>query len=185
MRYFVVLLSMGFAQAQQAGYSAPWDVKQLMDALVKEAQRLKPIVQQADPRKWKDTSSAANYRSQWASAQNLIQYFTGAADNLSKQPEKLPLALETYFRMEAMETNLASLADGIRRHDNPAVADLLQGVMTENSNNREKLKQYLTDLATAKEQEFQIADREAQRCRGAVNRQLPASADRSKSKRQE
>ncbi len=173
VRYFGVALSTfclaGALHAQPAGYSAPWDVKQLMDSLVKEAQRLKPIVLQANPRQWKDASFAASYQTQWTSAQNLIQYFIGSADNLAKQPEKLPLALETYFRMEAMETNLASLADGIRRHDNPAVADLLQGVMNENASNREKLKQYLTDLAAAREQEFQIADREAQRCRGAIN----------------
>ena len=160
--------------AQDAGYSAPWDVKQMTDALATEASRLKPLVEQADPAKWNDPAGGAPYQAQWKSAQDLIRYFTGATGNLAKQPEKVTVALETYFRMEAMETTLGSLAEGIRRYHNPAVADLLRGVLTENSNNREKLKQYLTDLASAKEQEFQIADREAQRCRANLMRQ-PAS----------
>jgi hypothetical protein len=158
-------------------------VAKLTGSLVSEAQRLKPLVAQVDPRQWKDPAAGRNYSEQWTSVQNLIQYFTGSAENLSKQPEKLPLALETYFRMEAMETALGSLADGVRRHDNPAKADLLQGVMNENSNNRERLKQYLTDLSTAKEQEFQVADREAQRCRANINRQSPSSSDRLNPKR--
>jgi hypothetical protein len=41
----------------------------------------------------------------------------------------------------------------------------------------------LMDLANAKEKEFQVADREAQRCRGNLSRQVPPSADRSKPKR--
>jgi hypothetical protein len=173
----------GKAGAQAAGYSAPWDVAKLTAALVDEAKRLQPIVAQADPQQWKDSSAGKNYQPQWKSAQNLIQYFTGAAESLSKQPEKLPLGLETYFRMEAMQVTLASLADGIRRHDNPAKAEVLQLVMTDNSNNRERLKQYLMDLANAKEQEFQVADHEAQRCRGNISRQVPPSADQSKAKR--
>ncbi len=141
------------------------------------------MVAQSDPQKWKDAKAGQNYQAQWKSAQNLIQYFTGSAENLAKQPEKLPLGLETYFRMEAMQDTLSSLADGIRRHDNPAKADLLESVMRDNSNNREKLKQYLTELAAAKEQEFQVADREAQRCRGNLSRQMPAPPDQSKPKR--
>jgi hypothetical protein len=182
----LLTLGLGFAcglAGQTAGYSAPWDVSKLTAALTTEAQRLQPIVVQADPQKWKDAKAGQNYQQQWNSAQNLIQYFTGSAERLSSQPERLPLAMEAYFRMEAMQTVLASLADGIRRHDNPAKADLIESVMNDNSNNRERLKQYLTDLATVKEQEFQVADREAQRCRGNISRQAPAAPDHSKAKR--
>ena len=43
--------------------------------------------------------------------------------------------------------------------------------MVENSTNRDRLRQYLQDLATQKEEEFQVADREAQRCRAALLKQ--------------
>jgi hypothetical protein len=54
------------------------------------------------------------------------------------------------------------------------VGDLLVGVLGENSTNRDRLRQYITDLAANKEQEFQIADKEAQRCRGMLGKQAPA-----------
>jgi hypothetical protein len=50
------------------------------------------------------------------------------------------------------------------------VGDLLMGVLGENANNRDKLRQYITDLAADKEEEFQVVDKEAQRCRGQVSR---------------
>ena len=78
------------------------------------------------------------------------------------------LLQETYLRMQAMESTLGSLIEGIRKYQNPALADLAQSVMTENSTNRDRLSQYLRDLAAQKEKEFQVADREAQRCRGMI-----------------
>jgi hypothetical protein len=62
----------------------------------------------------------------------------------------------------------------VRRYQNPAVGDLMISVMAANSTNRDQLRQYITDLAETKEQEFQIVDKEAQRCRGNLVRQAPA-----------
>ena len=70
----------------------------------------------------------------------------------------------------------------MRNYQNPAVGDLLMGVAAENSANRDKLRQYITDLAAAKEQEFEIADKEAQRCRGTITRQTPAKPPVAKKK---
>jgi hypothetical protein len=66
------------------------------------------------------------------------------------------------------------LVDGVRRYQNPAVGDLLVSVVSANSANRDQLRQYITDLAQTKEEEFQVVDREAQRCRGTLMRQPPA-----------
>ena len=82
---------------------------------------------------------------------------------MRKQPEKLTLALETLFRLQAVESQVSSLVDGVRRYQNGAVGDLLVSVMSANSANRDQLRQYITDLAKTKEQEFQIVDSEAQR----------------------
>jgi hypothetical protein len=53
--------------------------------------------------------------------------------------------------------------------------------MGENSNNLDRLRHYLQDLAAQKEQEFQIADREAQRCRSVLLNQ-PAPKERKPSR---
>ena len=98
-----------------------------------------------------------------------------------RQPEKLSAALDTYFRLQGLERELTSLADGVRKYQNPAVGDLLLAVMGENTANREGLRQYIGDLAVQREQEFAVADREAQRCRATINRQpAPAPPKRSK-----
>ena len=70
---------------------------------------------------------------------------------------------------------LNSLVDGVRHYQNPAIGDLLMGVLAENSSNRDKLRQYITDLANTKEQEFKIVDQEAQRCRGVLTHQTPVT----------
>jgi uncharacterized membrane protein len=59
----------------------------------------------------------------------------------------------------------------VRKYQNPALASIMQSVIAENSTNRDRLRQYLQDLATQKEQEFEVADREAQRCRAAMLQQ--------------
>ena len=83
--------------------------------------------------------------------------------------------------MQAMESTFGSVIEGIRKYQNPAIADLLQGVINENSANRDKFRQFVTDLATQKEQEFQVVDKEAQRCRGVLMKQ-PAGTAREKRK---
>jgi hypothetical protein len=108
---------------------------------------------------------------QWKSSEAELRYLLQSSQAFSRQPDRLPLALDTYFRMQSMNTILGSLIEGIRKYQNPAVGDLVQGIMNENSGNRERLRQYVVDLATEKEQEFQIADKEAQRCRGTLLRQ--------------
>jgi len=72
---------------------------------------------------------------------------------------------------------MVSFIEGVRRHQNPAVANLLEEIMNENSDNSQKLRDYLVELATLKETEFKVADQEAQRCRSELVRQPPAASD--------
>jgi hypothetical protein len=49
-------------------------------------------------------------------------------------------------------------------------------VMAANGSNRDQLRQYISDLSQTREQEFKIADSEAQRCRGMLLRQPAVAA---------
>jgi hypothetical protein len=178
MKYIVPLLFAALiAPAQTAtpqGVTAEWDISQMLDALASQAKRLKPILDQLNPQEWVAKGAPDAYVSQWRYAQTELVYLTDSAKALGKQPERLTLALDTLFRMQSLEMRLTSLVDGVRNYQNPAVGDLLVGVLGENSTNRDRLRQYITDLAANKEQEFQIADKEAQRCRGMLGKQAPA-----------
>lgn len=159
---------------QPAGVTPEWDTRTMLLTLASEVKRLKPILDQVKPKDWVAKGAPDAYIRQWQGVQNEVDYLVGATQNLSNQPEKLTLALEALFRLQAVEAFAQSLAGGIRKYQNPALADLLVGILTENSGSRERLKQYITDLAATKEHEFQVADREAQRCRSVLSRQPAA-----------
>jgi len=173
MKYLLPLVFFSLTLRAQ-GVSAPWDISQTVTALAAQAERLKPVLEQLTPEQWQSKGAPATYVTQWRAAQDEVGYVLRAADALSKQPEKLSLAFETYFRMQAVEAQINSLVEGVRRYQNPAVGDLMISVMAANSTNRDQLRQYITDLTETKEQEFQIVDKEAQRCRGNLVRQAPA-----------
>ena len=180
MRYtlvFILSLTSGMValgQTSQAppssepGVASEWDARKLIDALNSQAQHLKPVVDQVQPAAWVSKGASDTYVAQWNSTQAQLKYLIAASEAFSRQPERLPLGLETYFRMQAVESTLGSLTEGVRKYQNPALASIMESVITENSTNRDRLRQYLQDLATQKEQEFQVADREAQRCRAAL-----------------
>jgi hypothetical protein len=172
MKHFLLLAVVALAaRAQSPGVEAGWDISQTVEALSKQAKRLKPILDQLTPQDWVKKGAPEAYVSQWKAAEADLGYLTDSAQALEKQPERLTLALDTYFRLQGLEMRLNSLVEGVRNYQNPAVGDLLFGVLAENSTNRDKLRQYITDLAATKEQEFKIVDQEAQRCRGTLSRQ--------------
>jgi hypothetical protein len=175
------LLLPAFAQTP-AGVATPWDTAPMVAALSAQAARLKPILDQLTPKEWVAKGAPDAYIAQWKGAEDELGFLSDSALALEKQPEKLTLALDTYFRLQSLELRLHSLVEGVRNYQNPAVGDLLVGVAAENSANRDKLRQYITDLASAKEQEFEVADKEAQRCRGMLTKQTPAKPAAPKKK---
>jgi hypothetical protein len=170
--FLLLTVSIAFGQsAQPSGVSSEWDIRKLLDSLDLEAQHLKPVIDQVKPEAWAAKGASSTYVAQWKSAQAELKYFLSSSEALSRQPEKLTSALDTYFRMQALESTVSSVVEGVRKYQNPALANLMQGVVGENNANRDRLRQYVQDLAAQKEQELQVADREAQRCRDTLVRQ--------------
>ncbi len=157
--------------ASVPGVASEWDARKLIDALTAQAEHLKPLIDQVQPEAWQSKGASETYVSQWNSAEAQLRYLIASSDAFSRQPDRLPLGLDAYFRMQAVESALGSLSEGVRKYQNPALASLMQSVIVENSTNRDRLRQYLQDLATQKEEEFQVADREAQRCRATLLQQ--------------
>jgi hypothetical protein len=169
------------ASAQAPSVPVAWDVARAAVELSAQAARLAPILEQLTPAAWLQQGAPQAYVDQWRTSRDELGFLAESAKTFERQPEKLSAALDTYFRLQGLERQLTSLADGVRKYQNPAVGDLLVAVMGENTGNREGLRQYISDLAAQKEQEFSVADREAQRCRATVNRQpAPAPAKRNK-----
>jgi hypothetical protein len=167
--------------AQQAGFVPEWEIRKTVGAVATQCQRLKPILDQVNPKDWIAKGAPEAYVTQWNSTKASLENMSVSAQNLTREPERLTFALDTFLRLGAFESMLSSLAEGVRKYQNPAIADLLHGVMSENSSNREKLRAYLLELAEAKEQEFRVVNQEAQRCRTSILRQpRPAAAPEKK-----
>jgi hypothetical protein len=158
-------------QAPAPSVTPEWDISQTIGALSAQAARLKPILDQLTPQEWVQKGAPQAYVAQWQGAEKELGYLTASAQAFENDPEQLSRGLDVYFRWQSLREGLNSLVEGVRRYQNPAVGDLLVGVLAENAANRDRLRSYLTDLAAQKEQEFAVVDKEAQRCRGDLVRQ--------------
>lgn len=162
-----------------AGIPPEWETRKLLDALVKNANKLDPLVGEINPADWKEKGAPDAYQAQWKGVRNAIGGLKAASTQLAQEPTRLSLALDTLFRLDGLNIYLGSLAAGVRKYQNPALADLLLGVADENSANRESLKQYALDLASTKEGELKVMESEAQRCLSIIVKQPPAPKPRS------
>jgi len=186
MRILIALLFLPVlagAQDPQTSVSPAWDITQTLTDFAAQAERARPLLEQLNPQEWIKNGAPEAYLAQWQAAKQELGYVTSAAKTFERQPERLTAALETYFRWQALAERLGSLVDGARRYQSPALGDQLVSVVGENAYNRDRLRQFITDLANQREQEFSLADREAQRCRDNLNRQpaarTPAPAKRA------
>jgi hypothetical protein len=177
LSFFIGLAAL---QAQQPGISTEWDIRATLTAIATHADRMAPFLDQIQPQTWITSGAPGGYVTQAKSSRNLLQAIMLSARSLSRDPEKLSDELELLFRIRTLETMLGSLSEGIRKYNNPAIADMLTAAMSENAGNRDRLQGYVLELAKAREQEFRVADREAQRCRQSLSHDGPAQPAQEK-----
>jgi hypothetical protein len=151
-----------------------WEVRKQLADLVSQTERLAPLISKIEPAKWETAADA--YAAQKTSILNQIQYIAQVVSSLSRQPERMTLALDVYFRLQSIESQVLSFTDGIRRYQNPAVADLLASLTNETAASRERLREYVKELVAMREQERDLLEKEAQRCRSLPPRVTPAPA---------
>jgi hypothetical protein len=166
--------------AAQGGLPPEWEVRKQLTALAENAARFEPLLEKIDPQTWE--GAPAGYLEQVKRVRAEIGHLITTTRSLERQPERLTLALDSYFRMVAVDQMLRSLEAGVRKYQNPAVADLLQGLLAAETTDREKLRQYIVELAADREVQFRAVDDEAQRCRTALSRQPPAKAKKEQSR---
>lgn len=178
MKFAALLLAsapFAFSQAPPPpGVTPAWELKKQLEGLVAQVRRLTPLLDQVKAQDW----GAEGYRDQHKAVKEQVEYLARSAAALAKEPEKMTLALDAFLRLDALEKMLDSLSEGVRRYQNPALADLIQSAISENSAHRLKLQSYLVDLVTTKQDELRIANDEAQNCRSAMINPTGAAAKR-------
>jgi len=178
---FAALVSMAAScvSAQQPTMQNDWDIHKTLDAIALHAERLAPFFDQIHPENWIAAGAPQAYVTQAKTCRSELLAIAAAARELSRNPEKLTGALQLLFRIRALEARLDSLGEGIRKYQSPPMAEMLHGAAAEDAVNRDRLEQYSLELAVAREQEFHVADEEAQRCRQSLSRgALPAAQEK-------
>ena len=155
------------------------DATKALEALSGYAVRLQPIMEQVKVADWVQKGAPDTYIAQWKSGMAQLKGLSALATQIAPQPDRLEDVLSVLFRIQSLEITAGSLNDGVRRYQNPALAELLSGTLAESTPSREKLQQFALALAADKEKEFQIVDKEAQRCRGNLTREAPKRAPRA------
>jgi hypothetical protein len=164
------LAAAGGLFAQSGGLPPEWEVHKQMATLAEHVESVKPLLAKLNPQDWVKQGAPAAYTEQVKRTEAEIDYLAGSSRQLAAHPNKLTIALETYLRMQSVDAMLRSVIAGVRKYQNPAVADLLQSLAASASADRDKLRQYLVDLAAERERQFTVMDEEAQRCRAVLSR---------------
>ena len=170
----------GSVACAQQGLESPWDVRQILTELNAQTGQLKPLLAQLNPGLWVNKGASTTYIQQWQGAQGQLKDVLASTQQLGQKTESLTLALDTYFRLEALETTARSLTEGAERYGDRTTADQLNAYVARSFTSRQRLRDYLEDLAASTEQNFKIADEEAQRCRGIISKEAPQSSKKKK-----
>ncbi|WP_321476803.1 hypothetical protein [uncultured Paludibaculum sp.] len=153
------------APAQMPSIAPDWDLKPKVQQIGPEVEKLRPVLVQLQPEKWTAAGAPAAYEKQYKDCVTAIGHVQNAANRLAEQPSKLSLAVETMVRLESLIQMASSVSQAVRRYQNPAVADLLDGEIGAAGASREWLRQLVSDLSTLREKELSVAEQEAQKCR--------------------
>ena len=169
-------------QQQPAGLEPAWDIGVILQEMSAHARRLLPVLDRLDVKAWLQKGASDTYAAQLQSSKDQAEAFADGASDLARNPEKLSSSLELLFRIQGLETMLGSLEEGIRKYQDPAAAQALASLEAENGANRDRFQRYIVNLAAEREQQFQVMDREAQRCRGILTTGPAASPNSGRKK---
>jgi len=177
-RVAIALLFVGGSfRAQQTpavnitGVQTPWDVRTIIAGLIQENEHFEPVLEGIHPQDWISKGASPVYIQQLQQAQQQTRDVVVTSKMLAQRTELLSLALDEYFRLEALDITARSLEEGVRRYADRSSADKISAFIAHNFGARERFRDYLSSLATSQENNFRVADEEAQRCRGIISRE--------------
>jgi hypothetical protein len=155
-----------------AGLESAWTLRTILDEVVKDNEKLEPLLAQMNPQEWVSKKGASEvYVQQWQVAHRQLNELMSSSRVLAQKTESLPLALDAYFRLEALEVTSRSLLEAVLKYGDRFTADQMNGLIARNFSRRERFRDYIRDLASSSETNFKLADEEAQRCRGIISRE--------------
>ena len=138
------------------------------------ASRIEPMLRQLRPNDWVAKGAPDTYVAQWNSTLEQLHAIQSDMSALAAHPDQMTECMKALFRVQASHRALNSLMGGLRRYQNPALAELIESVAAEDQSALDRLEQYVLELAGEKDRQYAVVDREAQRCRATLSREPAA-----------
>jgi len=161
------------SQPPVSGLEPAWDIAVVVQEIGVHAGRLLPVLNQLDAPGWVAKGASDTYVEQLESCRQQARALDGEATALARNPEKLSGALQLFFRLEGLGTMIQSLQEGARKYQGSQISQSLGALFAEGGANRERLRSYIVNLASEREHQFEVMDREAQRCRATLMAPTP------------
>jgi hypothetical protein len=165
---------------QAAGLETTWEIAPVLQDIGAYAARLSAALDRIDAQSWISKGASETYGQQLESSKEQAKALADGAKALAQNPEKLSSSIELLFRIQGLDTMLASVGEAMRKYQTPQDAQSLAALAAENGANRARFERYIVNLAQEREQEFAVMDKEAQRCRGTLSVAPPTRAGRKK-----
>jgi Mg2+ and Co2+ transporter CorA len=161
-------------QATASALMGDAQVIAVFNAISQHMARLEPMLEQVRVKEWVAKGAPDAYVQQLQSTTREMHGIEDDMARMAQHTEEMQACMRALFRVQAFHVPLNSLMSGLRNYQNPALADLIESVAAEDQTQIGKLEQYVLQLADAKDQQYAIVDKEAQRCRAALSSQPPA-----------
>ena len=168
------------APKPRAGLETDWEIAPVLQEIAAHAGRLSAFLDKIDSKAWVAKGASETYDQQFESCKEQAKALALDSAALATNPERLSASLQVYFRIHGLEAMLQSVEEAIRRYQSPANAQALTILEAQNDANRDRLQKYIVNLASEREQDLQVMDREAQRCRGILTQAPPRVSTRKK-----
>ena len=149
----------------QEGTLPRWEIVELAENLHENAQKVEKILMRIRPKEWIQDGAPDVYIAQHETLQADVANLSLSAQEMIRKPEKLSAAINTFLWLERVGSMVDSLAAGVRKYQNTALADLLESSGAKALSGEDRFKVYMRQRAVDQETELAIANDEAQRCR--------------------
>jgi hypothetical protein len=175
MRLLLATLIFSCSAFCQQGMSDE-EVAAIFSRISERAARIEPMLDQLHPNDWIAKGAPDTYLAQWNSVRQQFTAIESDMSDLTQHPDRLTDSMSALFRVQATHLALGSLMGGVRKYQNPALADLIESVAAEAGGDIDRFEKHILEMAAEKERQFTLVDREAQRCRATLSRQPAAPA---------
>lgn len=179
MRLTLLFCAAALVHAQSAGPAAglepAWDIAIILNEIGGNAGQLVPVLDKLNPRAWAEKGASDTYIQQWQSSRDQARAVADSAKALARNPERMSASLELFFRLEGLERMLVSIEDGARKYQGAEFAQAVEVVYAQGGTNRERFRRYIVNLAAEREHQFEVMDKEAQRCRATLMAPAPTN----------